>query len=647
MRPSQHQTRSFGDFTLDLTRGCLLRGAEEVRLRPKSFEALKYLVENGGRLVSKDELMRAVWADTFVTDDSLVQCLIEIRRALADDSRRYIRTVPRRGYIFEAEVFERDPAGQAGVDAKAVEGVGVIAEEEARGVERAEAGDEAAAARRAEATGLPAAGAGRRRLASAVLAVSLLALGGLGAYLLAGRNQARDPEAIDSIVVLPFANAGGDPNAEYLSDGLSEALINSLTELRQLRVVARSTAFRYKGREVDPREVGRELRVRAVLMGRVRQTGDRLDVQVDLVDAATGAQVWGEGYERGVTDVLTVKQAIAREVTEKLRWKLSGEERRRLVKGDTANAEAYQLYLRGRFHWNKRTAKELRKATEYFRQAVTVDPNYALGHAGLADAYTQFSQFGDAPPREVMPKAKEAALRALSLDDGLAEARAALGLILVLYDYDLAAAERELKRAIELSPNYGTARHYYARLLSALGRHEEALAEIGRALESEPLSLPFNWFYGHALIHARRYDEGIAQLRRTQELDAAFPGVPFHLARAYQAKGGYAESVEEYARYLELSGEGDVAAAARESFARGGWRGYLRAMAERPGLSPFHRALFYAPLVEKDKAFDALGRAYEERDGLLIMYLKVDPRLDPLRDDPRFHDLMRRAGFPQ
>jgi len=478
--------------------------------------------------------------------------------------------------------------------------------------------------------------------ALAILVVAALSFG----YWYFSRSSPTTTQ-IESIAVLPFKNESVNSDTEYLSDGISEALINSLTELRQLRVIARSTAFRYKGREVDPQRVGRDLNVRAVLTGRVRQIGDRLDIQVDLVDATTGAQLWGEGYERKVSDVLAVKQAIAREVTEKLRLRLSGEEQQLLVRRDTTNAEAYQFYLRGRFHWNKRRVKDLQQAIEYFQQAVAVDPNYALGYAGLADAYTLFSGFSDIPSRELMPKAKEAALRALSLDDGLAEAHAALGLILLLYDYDFAGAERESKRAIELNPNYATAHHFYSRLLSAQGRHEEAFAEIRRALEIDPLALPINWFYGHALFHARKYDESIAQLKKTLELDANFPGTHNHLARVYQAKGNYTESVEEYAKYQELIGEHRNAALVRESFAKGGWQGFVRAMVERPDLSPYLKAHFYAALGEKDKAFAELNKAYENRDGFVVMYLKVDPRLDPLRSDPRFQDLLRRVGFPQ
>jgi len=478
----------------------------------------------------------------------------------------------------------------------------------------------------------------------AVLVILLLAVAGLG--LSYYNNHQSKTSQIESIAVLPFQNLTGNADTEYLSDGISEALINSLTELRQLRVVARSTAFRYKGREIDPQAVGRDLNVSAVLMGRVRQTRDTLNIQVDLVDSTTGAQLWGREYERKLSDVLSVKQAIAREVMEKLSWRLSGEQQQQLVRRDTTNGEAYQHYLRGRFHWNKRTVKELQKSIEYFQMAVTVDPNYALGYAGLADAYTQFSNFGGALPREVMPKAREAALKAMSLDDRLAEAHAALGLILTIYDYDAAGAEREFKRAIELNPNYATAHHFYSRLLSAQGRHEESLAKIRRALEIEPLAIPINWYYGQALYYSRKYDESLAHLKKTLELDANFPSAHEWLSVVYRSQGNYAGSVEELAQSQELVGEYQSAAFIRKSFAKGGWQGFMRAMIkERPSdLHLLTAADFYAALGEKDKAFAELNLAYEDRSPTLFP-LKVDARVDALRDDQRFQDLLQRVGY--
>ena len=296
-------------------------------------------------------------------------------------------------------------------------------------------------------------------VAAILAAIILLLVAGIAYYFYSARDGSR--AAIDSIAVLPLVNASNDPNTEYLSDGISEALINSLTELRQLKVIARSTAFRYKGKEVDPQAVGRDLNVRAVFMGRVRQVGDTLNIQVDLVDAVTGAQLWGEEYERKVSDIVSVKQAIAREVTEKLRLRLSGEEQRRLVKRDTTNAEAYQFYLRGRYFWNKRTADGLKKAIEQFQQAIDHDPNYALGYVGLADCYLVSEEYAGVPANETLSKARAAADRALQIDDSLAEAHTSSAMI-YQQQWRWADAEEEFKRAISLNPNYPTAHHWFA-----------------------------------------------------------------------------------------------------------------------------------------------------------------------------------------
>ncbi len=352
-----------------------------------------------------------------------------------------------------------------------------------------------------------------------------------------GGNPTTSAPAEKSIAVLPFENASNDPNAEYLSEGISEALINSLAELRQLRVTARSTAFRYKGKDVDPRRVGRELHVATVLTGRVRYMQDALNVQVDLVDATTGAQLWGAGYDRKISDVIAIKQAIAEEVTEKLKVKLSGEEQRRLVKRDSTNAEAYQFYLRGRYFWNKRTPDGIKRAFEQFQQAIEHDPNFALGYVGLADSYTALTFYNFAAPHEAMPKAKESALKALALDNTVAEAHASLAHIRMNYYWDWSTAEKEFKRSIELKPDYATAHQWYAiHYLMATGRLEEAVQEMKKALELEPASLVMNTFMGATLYYAGRYDEAIDQCRRTIEMDPNFAVAHWHLGLAYEQK---------------------------------------------------------------------------------------------------------------
>ena len=369
-------------------------------------------------------------------------------------------------------------------------------------------------------------------------------------------------------------------------------------------------------------------------------------MQTDLVNVADGSQLWGERYNRTLTDVLAVQEEIVRDVSQKLQARLLGAGGR---KAYTANHEAYQLYLKGRFFWNKRTAKDIEKAIQHFQQAIAIDPSYALAYTGLADSYALTPFYGGAQPREAMPKAREAARKALSLDDGLAEAHAALGLILDDYDYDFDGAEREYRRALELNPNYVPARQWRSELLFHLGRHDEAIAEIKRALELDPLSLIVNKIYGDCLYFARRYDEAIMQLNKTLELDPSF-AVPHRvLGYIHEMKGDYPAAVEEFAKFQELNGRPDVAAAVRRSFAEGGWQGYLRTMLgeHRPANLPSYMAArLHAALGETGKAFSELNKAYEKREFFLVL-LKVDPSLDPLRSDPRFAELMRRVGLPQ
>lgn len=459
----------------------------------------------------------------------------------------------------------------------------------------------------------------------------------------------KNTAAIQSVAVLPFTNQSGNSDIEYLSDGITESLINSLSQLPNLSVKARSTVFRYKGKDVTPQQVGSELSVQAVLNGRVTQRGDQLTLNLELVDARTGDQIWGEQYIRRTADLVSLQSEIARDVSNKLRVKLSGADEQKLAKNYTANPEAYQFYLRGRFYWNKRAPQDLQKAVEYFQQAIAVDPNYALAYSGLSDSFALLSNMGGAVPREGMLKAREAALKALSLDDQLAEAHASLGIILCDYDYDFAGAEREYKRAIELNPKYATAHHFYGNLFSHLGRPEESFAEFRRALELDPLSLVINRMYGESLFYARKYDESITQLKKTLELNSNFTLTHSSLSNAYQLKGNYAAAVEEFAKEEELKNRSENAAMIRESFAKGGWQGFLRAMTgtRRPDNLEFYEvARFHAALGEKDQAFAELNKSYEKRENSLVS-LKVDPHLDPLRSDSRFAELMRRIGLPQ
>jgi TolB-like protein/Flp pilus assembly protein TadD len=488
----------------------------------------------------------------------------------------------------------------------------------------------------------------RRKALVAMAAIIVVALLAGGIYW-SRWSRSKNNAPIESIAVMPFINGSSNPDVEYLSDGMAETLINSLSQLPNLSVKARSSVFRYKGKEVDPQTVGKELNVQAILNGRVLQRGDDLTLYLSLVETRTGNQLWGEQYNRKQADLVSLQNEIGRDVLSKLKPRLSGAEEQKVAKNYTQNAEAYQLYLQGRFFWNKRTPQTIQKSIEYFQKAIEKDPNYALGYAGLSDGYALLAYYGGAPAQEALPKAREAALKALSMDDNLAESHNALGFVLVLYDYDYVGAERQYRRVIELNPNYALAHQNLGVMLNRIGRHEEGMAEIRRALEIEPLSIVINRLYGDALFCGKRYDEALAQLKKTLELDPAFPTTHLSLSGLYQLTGKYAESVESFAKYQDLSGRPQTAKLARESFAARGWQGYLKEMTgtQRPmGVSPFITATFLVQLGEKDKAFAELDKALDNREYLLL-YIRIDPRLDPLRDDPRLNELIRRMRFPE
>jgi TolB-like protein/Tfp pilus assembly protein PilF len=384
----------------------------------------------------------------------------------------------------------------------------------------------------------------------------------IGGYVYVSK---RNSTAIGSIAVMPFVNESGNADNEYLSDGMTESLISSLSQIPKLNVKARSSVFRYKGKETNAQTIGKELNVQAILNGRVAQRGDQLILSLELVDAKTENVIWSERYNRKQIELVSLQTEIARDVSQKLKTKLSGADEQKLTKDYTQNTEAYQLYLKGRFYWNRRTVPDLQKSIDYFNRAIAIDPNYALAYAGLSNAYSNLAQNPETPP-ESLTKARDAALNAVSLDDNLAEAHAALAYV-IEDAYDFAGAEREFKRAIELNPNYATAHQWYGTLLSLLGRHEESFAELRRALDLDPFSLIINKNYGDSLYYARRYDEGMAQLKKTIELNPNFPFAHQDLSSAYQKTGKYAESVEEFARYQELIGEAQAAAQVRESYA--------------------------------------------------------------------------------
>ena len=458
-------------------------------------------------------------------------------------------------------------------------------------------------------------------------------------------------QSIDSIAILPLADDGADPDTEYLSDGITESLINSLSQLPQLKVIARSTVFRYKGQQVDPQEVGTRLGVRAVLTGRVSHRADTLNIQIELVDAWHGTQLWGEQYSRDASDIFAVQEEIAQEITEKLRLKLSGAERRRLTRRYTENMEAYHAYLKGRYYWNKRATEWLQKGVEHFRRAIALDPGYASAYAGLSDSYTLLVVREAVSPQEGFTQAKAAAAVALRIDESFAAAHASLGHAM-LHNWEWAAAEAELIRAIELSPGYPSAHHWYSEHLTAMGRCEESIAELKMAGELDPLSLVISADLGRAFYYARQYDRVIAQEARTLEMDSTFWLSHINLGRSYTQKGMHAEAAGELLKASELSaGDTEVlsflafayAAASRKDEALK-LLGELKERAGQGYVPPYHFAIVHAGLGEKDRAFAWLERAYE-RHAVDLFTLKVEPMFDPLRPDPRFADLVRRVGL--
>jgi serine/threonine protein kinase/tetratricopeptide (TPR) repeat protein len=458
-------------------------------------------------------------------------------------------------------------------------------------------------------------------------------------------------KTIDSIVVLPFVNEGGDANTEYLSDGISEALINSLTQLQQLRVVARSTAFRYKGREIDARVVGHDLSVKAVLTGRVRQLGETLNVQVDLVDATTGAQLWGGEYERKASDALFVKQEIAWKVMAKLRLKLSGEEQQQLVKRDTTNAEAYQFYLRGRYFWNKRTAETIKKGIDQFQQAIDRDPNYALGYVGLADCYLVLEQYADVPGGENLGKARAAVDRALQIDDSLAEAHTSSAKIYFTL-WHWAEAEEEFKRAISLNPNYPTAHHWFSHYLEVRRQFDDAMKEAKRAQELDPLAPVIIASVTTVYLLKNDLDSAIKQSETVIALDPNYPPAHSDLGWAYLKQRRYEEATAQFEKLVQLSGRasedlGELGYCYAVTGRRTEALAILKELEERYGRREsigYHLAIVCIGLGDKDQAFTWLEKDFQRRSSLLPAITNWIA-FEDLRRDPRYADLVQRMGL--
>jgi serine/threonine protein kinase/tetratricopeptide (TPR) repeat protein len=461
-------------------------------------------------------------------------------------------------------------------------------------------------------------------------------------------------EAIDSVAVLPFTNANTDPNTEYLSDGITESLINSLSQLPNVRVIPRCSAFRHRGREADLRTVAKDLNIRAVVTGRVQQRADSIVISVELVDVARDKQLWGAQYTRKIADLLPVQEEISQEISQKLRLQLTGDERARLAKRGTENADAYQLYLKGRYYWNKRTPDALQKAAECFQQATEKDPNYALAYAGLGDSYNLMGYYGARPPRDMVPQARAAVQKALEIDPSLAEAHTSLARILLIYDHNWPGAEAEFRRGIELNPNYVTGHQWYAMLLAFSGRMEEAKTQIQLALKLDPLSLIVNDAYALILDYAREYDRALEQYRVTLEMDPNFLPARREIGMVYEQQGKYEQAIAEFQKARQLAPHDMYVA---------GWLGHAyaasgkRAEAEKlltelqqrsqSGYVPAYSfGVIYTGLGDKDQAFTWLEKSCDDRDDW-VGKIKMEFFFDSLRSDPRYKDLLLCLGLPQ
>src|SRR5215471_9953142 len=468
-----------------------------------------------------------------------------------------------------------------------------------------------------------------------------------------GPRTERVSKVIDSLAVLPFENASRDPDHEYLSDGIAGSLINTLANLPKLRVMAQSTVVRYRGRGIDPQTAGRELNVRAVLTGRIMQSGDSLRIGAELVDVPTGSRLWGAQYDRKPGDIFSVQDDISNEISEKLRLKLTRAEKKRMTKRQTDDADAYRLYLKGRHHWDRWTEDGFYKAIEYFQQAVDKDPAYALAHAGIADSYVLLGWNCYLLPKEAFPKAKMAAMRALRLDPDLGEAHAPLAAVLWLYEWKWQEARAEFKRSLELNPAYPTANHWYSEYLMTMGRLDEVIAGMKKSQELDPLSLIISVAIGWALYMGRRYDDSLEQFRRSVELEPNYPMTSWILGLLLRKMCNFEQAIEEGEKSVRLSGGSPVMRAAlAQTLATAGRREQalrildeLTTLAKQKYVSSYFLAGIYVGLGEPNRAMEHLEKAYQDHTHWL-MYLHLDPGMDALRSDPRFQELLRRIGLP-
>jgi TolB-like protein/DNA-binding winged helix-turn-helix (wHTH) protein/Flp pilus assembly protein TadD len=623
----------FGSFEVDCRSGELFKRGHKLKLPHQSFQILAMLLERPGELVTREEIQKRLWpSDTVVEFEHSINAAIRrLRLALGDTAGKphFVETLAKRGYRFIGIVSQ--PAVDASQEKTPEPDISMLTERR-----------RAAKARRL---------ADRLRPSVVAGAALVLTLAATGVYWLA-RSETRGDKPIRSLAILPFTNASSDPNAEYLSDGITEHLINRLSRLEQLRLAARSLAFRYKGKQISPQTAGRELEVEAVVTGRVLLSGQSINIQVELMQVDDGSQLWGEQFDRELSDLMQAQEDITGEIAKRLKLDLTPEEQKVVAKRYTQNSEAHQLYTKGAYFWNKRTEQAVQTAIAYFQQALEADPNYAQAYALLSDCYAILAAHEIEPAKQLFSQARMAADNALRIDDTLAEAHAALAQTKFFDEWDWEGTEQEMRRAIELNPNYPTAHQRYSLFLMAIGRNEESLAEINRALKLDPVSISINSSLGWRLYCVRRYDEALAQFRATLEMDPNFAGAHYSMGRAHVKKGQYQEALAAFRRAHAVSTlnsmafEGHTLALSGQKEKALKILTKLKALSKVRYVSPYNLALIYAGLGDRDESLNLLQKAYDDRVPRVV-YLGAEPLFDSLRPDPRFQALLTQIGLPK
>jgi DNA-binding winged helix-turn-helix (wHTH) protein/TolB-like protein/tetratricopeptide (TPR) repeat protein len=639
----------FGTFRVDTAERVLLREGELVPLTPKVFDILLLLVENNGHVIDKDRLMREIWHNTFVEEGNLTQNISVLRKVLSDGARgqQYIQTIPRRGYRFVGYVnevldhsdliIEEHTLARVVVEEHQTDAP-IAAPSSAIAVSSSSLDDKL---RRSTKLGL------RQWALVASLPLAVLAFAiAYGVWSNAKDQRALTPGESRSLAVLPFRALSANSSDEFLGLGMTDALISKLSNVKQLRVRPTSAVRKLSSEERDAAAVGKELGVDSVVEGSVQRDGERIHISVRLIDSRENRTLWSNVFDEQFTDIFAVEDAISEHVAQAMAVKLTEAERAQLGKHYTVDPEAHELYLQGRFYLNKFTEDGTKLARKYFEQAIAQDSHYALAYSGLAESYA-FGEIG-LPPQEAFPNARDAATRALDLDETLGEAHAALAQVGFLWDWDWAAAEKQFKRAIELNPGDPEIHHMYAHYLSAMGRFPEALAESQRLLELDPLSPASRNHLGWHYLYAHEFDQAIEQYKLVLAVDPNFAEAHRQLAEAYAEKARFDEAVAEMNRRFELIGQGDDVPALKKAYSAFGWKGYwqkrLQFSLERSGRSyvrPSGIAENYVQLGGTFRALDWLERAYREHDHDLV-YLKVDHTWDSLRSEPRFQELLKR-----